>query len=156
MPAPSFENERASSTLRPHFKASEFFSMASILEEEINATHARTFLQHGGCSSFALKCARCVGSPPAVKQRFFSHVFIQTVSTKVAFISSVEGCRFCFSSLASSVVQRIERLENGISPFTLVWHCKLPRWLQILKRGQRQTNHPRQNIQQTWRTRANY
>ena len=140
---------------RRHLSHKQFISMGSSFEEEINATHARTFLQHGGCSSFALKCARCVGSPPAVKQRFFSHVFIQTVSTKVAFISSVEGCRFCFSSLISYVIQRIERLGNGTSPFTLVWHCKLPGWLQILKQGPRQTNYPRQKIQQTWRTRAN-
>ena len=73
MLAPSFENEHASSTLRPHFKASEFFSMGSSFEEEINATHARTFLQHGGCSPFALKCARCVGSQPAAKLWWKSH-----------------------------------------------------------------------------------
>ena len=156
MPAPNFENELASSTLRPHFKASEFFSIGAGFEEEINATHARTFLQHGGCPSFALKCARCVGSQPTAKQRFFSHVFILTVSAKVAFISSVEGCRFGFSSLTSYVVQQIARLESGISPFTLVWHYKLPRWFQILKQGPRQTNYIRRNIQQMWRTRANY
>ena len=45
MHAPSFENEHACSTLRPHFKASEFFPMGSNFEEEINATRARTFLQ---------------------------------------------------------------------------------------------------------------
>ena len=132
------------------------FSMGSSFEEEINATHARTFLQQGSCSSFALKCARCVGSQPAVKQRLFSNIFIWTVSTKVAFISSVEGCRFCFSSLISYVIQRIERLENGTSPFTLVWHCKLPRWFQILKQGPRQINYIRRNIQQMWQTRTNY
>ena len=93
-PASPTEAEHTNSTLRPHFKAPEIVSARSAFREQINATHPCKFLGHRDRCPFALKCARCVGSHLTIRGRLGLHVFTLGASTKVAFISSVGGCRF--------------------------------------------------------------